>query len=55
MDVDASLLSADLDFPHPSFQSWKQAFSAGAVTLPSNDPQLTEGDQIQTNTGGRLS
>lgn len=32
-----------------------KACSAEAVTLPSNDPQLTEGDQVQTNTGGRLS
>jgi len=55
MDVNALLLSADLDFPYPSFQSWKQAFSAEAATLPSHDSQLTEGDQIQTKTGGRLS
>lgn len=32
-----------------------KAFSAEAVAPPSNDPQLTEGDQVQTNTGGRLS
>lgn len=32
-----------------------KAFSAEAMTFPSNDPQLTEGDQAQTNTGGRFS
>lgn len=32
-----------------------KACSAEAVTLPGNDPQLTEGDHIQPNASGRLS
>lgn len=32
-----------------------KAFSAEALMLLSNDPQVTEGDQFQTNTSGRLS
>lgn len=32
-----------------------KAFSAEAVTFLSNDPKLTAGDQVQTNTGGRFS
>lgn len=55
MDVDASLPVFRTEMMGGENLGLLKAFSAEAVTLPNNDPQLTEGDQIQTNTAGRLS